>query len=89
MLCWWLSLNRFSPKGEYRFIKFDFCLKENFGLHDHYLGANAELIQLEDGHIVCTANYFDYLKSTIDNVNNSRGSDKASLKNYGDGHRPY
>ena len=31
----------------------------------------------------------DYLKSAIENVDNSLGVDNMALKNDGDGHRPY
>ena len=64
-------------------------LKEGFGPPDRYLGANVEKVQLKDGRVVWSTNCVDYLKSAIENVDNSLGVDKTALKNYGDGHRPY
>ena len=48
-----------------------------------------EKVQLEDGRVVWSTNCVDYLKSAIENIDNSLGLDKTALKNYGDGHRPY
>ena len=44
---------------------------------------------MEDGRFVWPTNCVGYLKSEIDNVNNSLGVDKSVLKNYGNGGRPY
>ena len=61
---------------------------ESFVPPDRYLGANFEKVQLYDGHIFRSTNNVNHLNSSIDNVNNSIGVDKSSLKNYGDMHRP-
>ena len=64
-------------------------LKEGFGTPDRYLGENVEKVQLKDGQFVWSTNCVDYLKSAIDNVDNSLGVDNMALNNYGDGNRPY
>ena len=57
-------------------------LKEGFGRHERYLSANAKKVKLEDGGVVWSTNCVDYLKSAIEDVNNSLGVDKTALKNY-------
>ena len=64
-------------------------LKGGFGPPDRYLGANVEKVQLKDGRVVWSTNCVDYLKSEIENFDNSLGLDKKAVKNYVDGHRPY
>ena len=64
-------------------------LKEGFFPLDQYLGANIEKVQLEDGRVVWSTNFVDYLKSTVYNVNNSFGVDKMALNNYGGGNMSY
>ena len=64
-------------------IKFIYWLNESFGPPHRYLGTNVENLQLEDGSIVWSTNCVDCLRSTIDNLNNSLGVDKAALNNYG------
>ena len=44
---------------------------------------------MKDGIVVWSTNCVDYLKSAIENIDNSLGLDKTALKNYGDGHRTY
>ena len=61
-------------------------LKEGFGPPDRYLDAKVEKLQLKDGRSVCSNNCIDYLKSAIENVDNSLGVDKTALNNYGDVH---
>ena len=38
---------------------------------------------------VLSTNCVDYLKSAIDNVDNSLGVDNMAINNYRDGYRPY
>ena len=64
-------------------------LKEGFGLPHQYLDANVEKIQLKYGRVVWSTNCVDFLKSTIENVDNSLVVDNTALNIYGDGHRPY
>ena len=64
-------------------------LKEGFGPPDKYLGANVEKAQLEDGQDLWSTNCVDYLKISIENVNNELGVDKMAPKNYGYGNMPY
>ena len=59
-------------------------LKEGFGPPDQYLGANAEKVQLKYGRVVWSTNCVDYLKTAIDNVDDSPGLDKVVLNNDGD-----
>ena len=56
---------------------------------DRCLGANVEKVQLKDGKVVWSTNCVDYLKSAIENVDNSLQVHKTALNNYGDVHRPY
>ena len=58
-----------------------YWLNEVFGPPDRYLGANVEKVQLKDERVVWYTNFDDYLKITIENVDNSLGVDKKSLKN--------
>ena len=44
---------------------------------------------MNDGRVVCSTNFVDYLKGIIENVDNSLGVDKAAINNDGDGHIPY
>ena len=64
-------------------------LKEVFGTPDRYLDANVDKVQLKDGQVVWSTNFVGFLKSAIENVDNSLGVDRTVLKNYGDGNRPY
>ena len=66
-----------------------YWLKKGFVSPVQYLGINVEKVQLKYGRVVCYTNCVDYLKSAMDNVNNSPVVDKIALKNYRDGHRPY
>ena len=66
-----------------------YLLKVVFGLTDWYLGANVEKIQLLDGWVVSSKNCVDNLNFAIGNINNPFGVDKAALKYYVGGHRPY
>ena len=79
----------FKPKKDMDALNMIHRLNEGFGLPDQYLGANIEKVQLKDGRVVWSTNCVDYLKSAIENVDNSLGVDKTSLKRYGDGHMPY
>ena len=66
-----------------------YWLKEVFVSPDLYLGENVDKLQLMYGRVVWSTNCVDYLKTTIENVDNSLGVDKVLLKNDGNGHRPY
>ena len=48
---------------------------------------NVEKVQFKYGRVICSTNCVDYLKSAIENIDNSLGVDQTALKNYGDGHR--
>ena len=61
-------------------LNITYWLMEGFGPPDRYLGANVEKVQLKDGRVVCSTNCVDYLKNTIENVDNSLGVDKAALR---------
>ena len=63
-------------------------LNEGFVPPDQYLGENVEKVQLKYGQVVWSTNCVDYLKSAIENFDNSLGVDKTELKNFGDGHSP-
>ena len=65
-----------------------FRLKGGFGPPDRYLGENVEEVQLKDGRLVWSTKYVDYLKSSIENVDNSLGVYKTALNNYVNGHIP-
>ena len=54
----------------------------------HYLDANIRKLQLDDEHVFWSTNCVKYLKSAIDDVNDSLDLDKSALKNDGDGHIP-
>ena len=47
-----------------------YWLKEDFGPPDWYLGELFEKVQLKDGRLVWSTKCVDYLKSSIDNVDN-------------------
>ena len=61
----------FKPKEDMDTLNMIYRLREGFGSSDRYLGANVEKAQLKDGRVVWSTNCFDYLKSTIENVENS------------------
>ena len=44
---------------------------------------------MKDGKVVWSNNCAGYLKSSIENFDNSLGVDYTALNNYGDRHRPY
>ena len=54
-----------------------------------YLGANIEKVQIYDDRTAWSMSCFDYLKGAVKNVDDMLGEDKAALKSFGDGHRPY
>ena len=89
MLCYVDDLIQkcFNPKEEIDALNMIYRLKEGFGPPDQYLGENVEKVQLKDGRVVWSTNCVDYLKSAIDNVDNSLRVDKTALNNYGYGHR--
>ena len=58
-----------------------YWLKEVFGPPHQYLDVNVEKAQLKYGLFVWSTNCVDYLKSAIDNADNSLGVDKTDLKN--------
>ena len=79
----------FKPKEDMDAFNMIYRLNEGFGPPDRYLGPNADKVHLKDGQVVWSTNCVDYLNSAIENVDNSLGVDKAALKNYGYGNRPY
>ena len=79
----------FKPKEDMNALNMIYRLKEGFGPPDQYLGANVEKVQLKYGRVVWSTNCVGYLKSAIENFDNLLGVDKAVLKTYGYGHRPY
>ena len=79
----------FKPKEDIGLLNMIYRLKGGFGPPERYLGANVEKVHFKDGRVVWSTNYVDYLKSAIENIDNSLGVDKTDLKNYGDGHRQY
>ena len=78
-----------NPKGDTDALNMIYRLKECFGPPDQYLGAIVDKVQLEDGQVVCYTNCVDYLKSVINNVDNSLLVDKMALNNDGYEHRTY
>ena len=91
MICYVDDLSQigFKPKEDMDALNMIYRLKEGFGPPDQYLGANIEKAQLKDGLVVWSTNCVDYLKSAIENVDDSLRVDKTALKNYGDWHKPY
>ena len=83
MICYVVDLIHigFKPKEDMDVINMIYRLKEGFGPPDRYLGANVEKVQLKDERVVWYTNFDDYLKITIENVDNSLGVDKKALKN--------
>ena len=79
----------FNPKEDMDVLNMIYRLKGGFGPPDRYLGENIEKVQLKDGRVLWSTKCVDYLKSAIENFDNSLGLDKTELKNYWDGHRPY
>ena len=91
MLCYVDDLLQigFNPKEDMDELNMIYWLKEGFVSPERYLGANVEKVQLNDGRVVWSTNCVNYLKSAIEDVDNSLRVHKTALKNYGDGHRPY
>ena len=83
MLCYvaYLIHMCFNPKEDMVALNMIYRLKEDFGPPDQYLGANVEKVQLADERVVWSTNCVDYLKRSIDNINNSLGVDKKALNN--------
>ena len=79
----------FKPKEEIDALNMIYRLNEVFGPTDQYLSTNVDKVQLKDGRVVWSTKCIDYLKRSIDNVENSIGVDNTKLNNYGDRHRPY
>ena len=79
----------FKPKEDMDDLNMILRLKEVYGPHDGYLGARVEKVHLEYEWVVWSTRCVDYLKSSVDNINNVLGVDKTELNNDGDGHRPY
>ena len=79
----------FKPKEDMDALHMIYRLNEGFGPPDLYLGANVEKVQLKDGRLLWSTKCVDYLKSSIENVDNSLGVYKTALNNYGDGNMPY
>ena len=64
-------------------------LKEGFGTPDRYLGSNVDKFHLGDGKTVLSMTCIEYLCGDIKNVYSILEGNKAALKFFGDGHRPY
>ena len=64
-------------------------LKEGFGPPDRYIGANFDKFQLEYGRTVWSMTCVEYLCGDIKNVDLILECNKAALKYFGGGHRPY
>ena len=79
----------FNTKEDMDALNIIYQLKEVFGSTDQYLGENVEKVKFKDGRVVWSTNCVNYLKSAIENVDNSLGVNKTALENYGNGHRPY
>ena len=91
MLCYVNELIHigFNQKEDMDALNIIYRLKQVFVPPDQYRDANVDKVQLKDKRVVWSTNCVNYLKSAIENVDNSLGVDKTTTKNYGDGHRPY
>ena len=63
----------FKPKQYTYALNIIYRLKKGFVTPDRYMGAKVDNIQLEDGRLVWYTKCDGYLKSTIENANNSLG----------------
>ena len=63
--------------------------KEGFGTPDRYLGANVDTFQLEDGRTVWCFTCVTYMCGAINKIYSILAINKAALKSFEDGHRPY
>ena len=89
MLHWWLSSHRFQPKIRHGQFKPDLIFKVGLWHNRPITKWKIDKVQFEDVIVVWSTNCVDYLKSEIENVDNSLGVDKTVPKNYGDEHRLY
>ena len=78
-----------DPSIDMKLLSKFYRLKDGIGSPSRYLGANIDKVQLEDGRIVWSMTCVDYISGAIKSVNSMLEEDKASLKMFGDGHRPY
>jgi hypothetical protein len=78
-----------DPKVDMEAINKVYRLKDGAGPPDRYLGANLEKVQLQDGSTAWSMSCVDYLKGSIENVNNMLQDSNSALKLCGDGKRPY
>ena len=78
-----------NPQEDMKAINQVYRLKDGAGSPDRYLGANVQKVQLADGSTAWSMTCVDYLKGVISNVNKNLEQAKTSLKNFGDGKRPY
>ena len=60
----------FKPKEDMDELNTIYWLKEGFVTPNRYLGTNVEKVQLKYGWVVWYTNCVDYLKITIENVDN-------------------
>ena len=67
----------FKTKEDMDTVNLIYWSNEGFGPPDRYLGANVKKIQLKSGRVLWSTNFVDYLKSAIENVDNSFGVDKT------------
>ena len=79
----------FKPNEDIDELNMIYRLTEVFIPPDRYLSVNVWKVQFNYGGFVWSANCADYLKSAIENVDNSLEVDNMALNNYVDGHSPY
>ena len=78
-----------DPSTDMKRLNNIYRLKDGVGSPKRYLGANVDKVQLRDGRTAWSMSCIDYLKGAVKNVDDMLGEDKAALKSFGDGHRPY
>lgn len=78
-----------DPNEDMKMIKEMYRLKDGSGPPDRYLGANVEKVQLSDGTECWSMTCVEYLTGAIANINNTLNESNTSLKNFGDGKRPF
>ena len=78
-----------KPKEDMDGLNVIYRLNEGFVSPNRYLGVNVDKVQLKNGRVVCSNKCVDYLKSAIENFDDSLGVYKTALKNYLNDHRPY
>ena len=64
-------------------------LKEGFETPDRYLEAKVDKVQLEDERTFWSMTFVEYMYGVINNVDLILEVNKAALKSFGGGNRPY